>query len=180
MVEETWCDIPGFSGYQASDAGRIRSTDRMLEDRLGRKRFKKGVMLRPAPSASGHLSVVLGRKVGTKSVHTLVLSTFVGPRPKGLDILHLNHNPGDNRVSNLKYGTRTENLNHDYATGARRRSFPVEVVFPCGKVIYFKNTTRASEALGLGQPAVSLSLKLGTRTRKKKVLIRRAETNEVI
>ena len=47
------------------------------------------------------------------------MEAFVGPRPEGNEVLHLNGNPSDNRLENLKYGTRRENILMDYATGVR-------------------------------------------------------------
>jgi hypothetical protein len=35
---------------------------------------------------------------------------FVGPRPPGLEIRHLDGDPGNNALNNLRYGTRSENL----------------------------------------------------------------------
>lgn len=67
---------------------------------------------------SGHVSVALG-KGNSKLVHALVLLAFVGPRPDGFDILHMNHVPTDNRLSNLRYGTRSENMKMDYEVGTR-------------------------------------------------------------
>ena len=43
------------------------------------------------------------------TVHSLVLLTFVGERPEGLCIRHLNSDPSDNSLSNLAYGTLSEN-----------------------------------------------------------------------
>lgn len=40
----------------------------------------------------------------------LVMLAFVGPRPDGLDVCHGNGNPADNRLENLRYGTRSENM----------------------------------------------------------------------
>lgn len=45
-----------------------------------------------------------------KLAHTVVLESFVGPRPKGHDALHGNGVPNDNRLVNLKWGTRKENM----------------------------------------------------------------------
>lgn len=42
-----------------------------------------------------------------------------GPRPAGCEALHLNHAPSDNRVENLRWGTRSENLKMDYEAGNR-------------------------------------------------------------
>ncbi len=60
--------------------------------------------------------VVPGKKYGEPgyvrlfAVHRLVVDAFVGPKPSpSYEIRHLNDNPIDNRVENLKWGTRSEN-----------------------------------------------------------------------
>lgn len=123
---EYWKDIPGYSGrYQASTAGRVRSLDReiFVDERKSKRgsfmRKCKGRVLRPGPHPSGHLSVALGLGY-SKMVHHLVLLAFVGPVPENHEALHKNHDPADNRLSNLKYGTRSENIKMDYATGSRQ------------------------------------------------------------
>jgi hypothetical protein len=42
-------------------------------------------------------------------VHSLVILAFVGPRPDGEQVRHLNGNPADNRLTNLAYGTQSQN-----------------------------------------------------------------------
>jgi hypothetical protein len=42
-------------------------------------------------------------------VHTLVALAFLGHRPPGAEVRHLNGNAHDNRVENLCYGTSSEN-----------------------------------------------------------------------
>ncbi len=44
-----------------------------------------------------------------RRVHYLVLLTFVGPRPPGMQCRHLNCNSLDNHLTNLAYGTPVEN-----------------------------------------------------------------------
>lgn len=53
------------------------------------------------------------------SVHTLVMLAFKGPCPANMEILHMDHNPANNVLTNLKYGTRSENLKMDYTAGVR-------------------------------------------------------------
>lgn len=122
-MTETWKDIPGYAGrYQVSDAGRVRSLDhyvRLVAHGVETRRLSPGRVLRPGPSTSGHLSVTLGRG-NTKQVHALVMLAFEGPPPPGHEVLHENHTPTDNRRTNLRYGTRGENLKMDYAAGTRK------------------------------------------------------------
>ena len=120
---EIWKNIPGYEGrYQVSNLGAVRSLDhpvRVVARGTEATRLSPGKLLRPGKMNSGHVTVALG-KGNSRCVHQLVLEAFVGPRPKGHEVLHLNHNPSDNRLANLKYGTRSENMKMDYAVGTRR------------------------------------------------------------
>jgi len=119
---EIWKDIPGYEGrYQVSDAGRVRSVDRPVRvvcHGVDTVRVAQGKVLRPGRNNSGHVTVALGRG-NSRLVHQLVLEAFVGQCPNGCEVLHLNHQPADNRLSNLSYGTRSENLRMDWAAGRR-------------------------------------------------------------
>jgi hypothetical protein len=44
-----------------------------------------------------------------KYLHRLVLESFVGPAPAGMECRHLDGNPANNRLSNLCWGTKSEN-----------------------------------------------------------------------
>ena len=114
MHEEIWVDIPEYEGlYQVSDQGRVRSLDRVVMCAGAVKGTylsrKKGRLLRPGPSNYGHLSVVLGRR-NTRMVHDLVLRAFIGSPPDKHECCHNDGNPADNRLENLRWGTRGENI----------------------------------------------------------------------
>jgi hypothetical protein len=71
----------------------------------------------------GYQQIKLGRSRQTK-VHILVLEAFVGPRPDGMVCRHLDGNPQNNRLSNLRWGTPEENyadrrLHGTHNTGSR-------------------------------------------------------------
>lgn len=50
-----------------------------------------------------------GGRQRNRAVHEIVLSTFIGPRPDGADGDHINRDPCDNRLSNLRWLGVSEN-----------------------------------------------------------------------
>lgn len=176
-MTETWKYVPGLEGlYEVSTLGSVRSLDRVDSDKNGRFVRRKGVLLRPAPSKSGHLSVVLGRKNGSISVHKLVAMTFLGPVPNGNEVLHSDHNPANNTLSNLRYGTRSENLKDDYESGVLRQAKPVVVRHVDGTEMFFRSISGAARHLGISQSAASIVLKVGNLTRYTKATIKLCTT----
>lgn len=114
---EQWLPVVRYGGlYEVSHHGRVRSLDRFTVDTLGRRRFYPGRVLSPCLNGShtgSYPSLNLSRQGRNRTVriHLLVLEAFVGPRPDGKDVTrHLNGNPTDNHLSNLAYGTSSENM----------------------------------------------------------------------
>jgi len=99
-----WRPVPGFPNYLVSSDGKVLSLKRRGAPGGIRKTFDHG---------SGHLHVVLLNGSHNDRhgfmVHHLVLEAFVGPRPQGMECRHLDGNPANNVVSNLAWGTRSEN-----------------------------------------------------------------------
>lgn len=109
---ENWRPVPGYEGfYEVSDQGRVRTLDRYVRGRNDCRRLIKSRVLKTPPRSSGHPHVNLRREnVGkTRTVHSLVMEAFVGPRPEGMEVCHNDGNPANNHLSNLRYGTRSEN-----------------------------------------------------------------------
>ena len=110
FVEE-WRDVVGFEGvYQVSSAGRVRSLTRRVYNHMMR-----GRVLKQARKANGYMQLSLsanGVKLKHVYVHRLVACAFL-PNPNNLpDVNHINHNKQDNRVDNLEWVTRSENILH--------------------------------------------------------------------
>jgi hypothetical protein len=106
-----WHSIPGFPGYEITKEGMVRSIDReiwkfnpMTNSVIPHKR--KGKILKRI-DVQGYLRVNLAGTI--RQVHHLVLLTFVGPMPAGMQVRHLNGNSGDPRLVNLAYGTSADN-----------------------------------------------------------------------
>lgn len=132
-MAEIWKDIPGYEGrYQASTEGRIRSVDhrvRVVAHGTEATRLVRGRVLRPGRyERGGHVSVVLGHGANGSPVHQLIMQTFVGPAPSGCEVCHNNGDPTDNRLINLRYDTRSENIKDVVRQGGRWRGLSAEDV----------------------------------------------------
>lgn len=100
-------EINGFPAYRVSNTGVVQS--RWKVRTLTVDSWRDIVL---CSAHHGYLRVGLGNGSGkwkTVLVHKLVAEAFLGPRPLGHVIRHLSGNPADNSVSNLAYGTYSEN-----------------------------------------------------------------------
>lgn len=122
---ETWKPAPDFEGYyEVSDMGRVRVLDRWVNAGRDGRRFNPGRIMKRGLVGSGYLAVgfvVSGQKKANRLVHSLVLETFVGPRPKGMVACHIDGDRYNNRLENLRWDTQKSNLEDAHALG--RRSF---------------------------------------------------------
>ena len=132
---ELWRDIPGYVGsYQVSSLGRVRSLPRVISvydsvRRISYARPCPGKILRQAVcDKAGHVSVHLGKYCRGIPVHQLVMLAFQGYPPPGLEAMHLNGIPTDNRPENLRYGTHSENMTDMYRKGKGRIKLTEEEV----------------------------------------------------
>lgn len=98
---EAWKPVVGHPGYEVSDLGRVRSIDRQTLV------VRKGKLLRPGRASHGYPTVALGRQ--SRTVHSLVAEAFIGPRPEGQEVRHLDGDRSNASLSNLRYGTPKEN-----------------------------------------------------------------------
>ena len=100
--EGNWQMIKGFPDYDISSDGRIWS-------RLS------GIVVTPIRRRQGFTVGLLnsdGVLTGTQSIHQLVADAFL-PRPDISDatlVDHINRNPYDNRVENLRWCTHQQNM----------------------------------------------------------------------
>lgn len=106
----------GFEGrYEVSDQGRVKT----LHNRQGRV-----ALMKPHPLPTGYHQASLtrdGRKV-MPYIQVLVAEAFIGPKPEGLEVRHINGVADDNRAVNLCYGTHGQNMMDSVAHGTHNQA----------------------------------------------------------
>ncbi len=90
-----------FAGYRVAADGSLWSS-------LQGGKWKERTLIR---DGNGYLKASLRRdgKYVVVSMHSLMLESFVGPRPEGMIACHNNGNSSDNRIENLRWDTHKSN-----------------------------------------------------------------------
>lgn len=158
-----WKPIRGYEGYyEISDAGEVKSIDRIVRDTKGKRegkihrvsgRIMKQTLTSGKGRNDGYLVVNL-HKDGISDVvpvHLLVAQTFL-ENTQGLPTVnHIDGNKQNNRVSNLEWASYSDNNTHALRTGLRKpRGTPIVQYTKDGKLIgVYKSTYEASRVTGL-------------------------------
>jgi len=98
---ETWLPVVGYeSQYAVSSLGTVRN--------IKRNRNLAAVDIR----GYRRVSLCLNGVITGETIHKIVCLAFLGPRPENHDINHKNGIRHDNRIENLEYCSRLENILH--------------------------------------------------------------------
>jgi len=119
--------IAGWDGYFVTDLGRVFSYKRQ-----GFQSSRVELELAPSPlnpiytEQGGYRTLAVMLKQGREKrrraiIAHLVLAAFVGPRPRGMLVLHRDDDPTNNNLSNLRYGTPSQNVQDAKRNGKRLR-----------------------------------------------------------
>lgn len=121
MTTEQWRAVVGYEGaYEVSDLGRVRSLNRVTD----RGRKWRGRVMTTTALQNAYLVVTLWRNGSQRTplVHRLVLEAFVGPAPESHEARHVNGDRADNRLTNLSWGTHSENQMDQVAHGTHPKA----------------------------------------------------------
>ncbi len=114
---EEWRDVVEFEDlYEVSNLGRVRN-----------KETKH--ILKPETKLNGYIEYHLSKygRDWKRRAHKLVLEAFTGKHP-GLEVNHIDHDKGNNRLDNLEWCTHAENVHKAAALGFGRYGDPKRVL----------------------------------------------------
>lgn len=115
-MKEVWKDIKGYEGiYSVSNLGRVKK----LVNNLFLNSYR-----------GKYLSVQLRKFKKSKKIriHRIVAEAFLPNPLKKLDVNHKDGNKYNNKLDNLEWATRSENMKHAYNSGI---STPLKGVQKC-------------------------------------------------
>lgn len=135
-MEEIWKPAPGFEGfYEVSNKGNVKSV-------------KTGKLLKRSKTKRGYIRVWLTKRLDddrilrkSVRVHRLVALAFI-PKVEGKDFIdHIDGNPGNNNVENLRWVTHKENVNNPITLERQRNALKSDAVR--AKIAAAHNTEQA-------------------------------------
>ena len=109
-MEEVWKPVKGYEGlYEVSNIGRVKSLDKYVQNN-SKLQHRPERILKPGGKSYSVVALCKEGKISGKTVHRLVAEAFI-PNPENKpQIDHIDTNPKNNHVSNLRWVTRSENL----------------------------------------------------------------------
>ena len=112
LKKEVWCLHPNYNLYLISNFGRIQS-------------LRTNKILKPFVNKQGYNMVkIYDGGIKTKSVHKLVMETFLNHfnnKHNMYEVNHMDGNKSNNSLKNLEWMTRSENLKHAKILGLNKR-----------------------------------------------------------
>lgn len=166
---EVWRPVKGYEGYyEASNYGRVKSVDRIVNATLRRgnkptpcQRLHKGKIV--SPQKIGKYLMVFLSKNGTVEkilLHRLVAFNFqdiCGKWFEGCVVHHRNGDPSDNSAENLLVCTQEENNSfeeHKSNISTARSKPIVQYTLEGAFVKEWKSASEAAKELGFKQPCI--------------------------
>ena len=129
---------------------------------LGRVKSCRGIVTTPIPRKSGYVSIGIGCR--NILLHRVMLEAFSIPRRSDAHqfVNHIDLNPSNNRLENLEWCTREENVQHSFANNTLRASSARQTSKPVrgkrdgeGNWVTYRSAQDAAHKLGLDRINIS-------------------------
>lgn len=127
-MREDWKTLSNYPDYEVSSLGRVRRVTPTTARPNG------GLLKQHAHHRCGYMNVRVstGGVPKNKLVHDLVAQEFLGVRPDGFHINHIDGDKANNAAGNLEYVTPLANVHHAYSLGLKTR--PIGINNPKSKL----------------------------------------------
>lgn len=118
MDEELWRDWPQDPRIKVSNKGHVIGCKRGVRYPLKVSHDNSGYQM--VGAGDGHRR--------SQYVHRMVAETWIDNPNHLKEVNHINGDKDDNRVENLEWTTRGQNVYHAYRTGLNKRTTPIRIV----------------------------------------------------
>lgn len=153
---ELWRPYPEFPFIEGSTIGRVRTTDRYVKTKNG-KRLIKGHILKQWHNRNGYLLVTfrVGGKIVKRQVHRIIAACFL-PNPDSLkQINHKNCVRDDNKVVNLEWCSASYNCKYREEHGKASSRPVIAVNIKTLESLRFPSRAVAANSLGVYSTSIS-------------------------
>lgn len=150
-----------YKGYFVDVVGNVYSN----RDNKGRYHYdQQPHKLKPNKNSAGYYQVYIsyGGNKRVVMVHTLMAYTFIGKRPDGYHIDHIDGNKENNNIENLQYLSAEENIRKSNVGKIAPNRLFVKVIVD-GKLYEFCSVKAFCEFFGLKKLQISTLINKGIR-----------------
>lgn len=161
LMNMNWKSVKGYEDfYEVSDTGLVRSKDRWVNNR-GTMEFRKGHIMHPN-NCRGYRTVCFCVNGKTKRLRVarLVAETFI-PNPDNKEqIDHINTIRTDDRVENLRWCTRSENMNNPTTKTniAKTKGIGIKAIYSNGETVVYNSILDAAKLIPMNRETIYRSL----------------------
>jgi hypothetical protein len=142
MRMEVWMVITGFENYEVSTHGNVRN-----------KKTKKYISCCDKGDGYWYVTLYNDKKYVCRSVHTLLMKTFVENPENKPTVNHIDNDKKNNNITNLEWATHSEQAKHRISTSGVQNMRGREILkcdIKTGEIISsFDSIKKALESVGV-------------------------------